>query len=327
MSVPVQATDERPTPLGAARRHWVLLAVLVIVGAAGAVGYVYSKPALHSAETRLAVAGNDLSAQLIPAFAVATEELAANYARYLNTEGTEDAVTETIGAPPGSVTDIEASPIPESNIVRIEATATTPEIAVDAAESLAADLMTRVNESRLQDNGAREALDQYTNLSNEVAAAEQVVLDLSTRIDLVVGGAAGSISDLRGQLAGAQSRLDVLSVQQQALGERYRSLVSSNTGTAANLDLVRPAASTGDDRAAKLQRFGLLGVVVGGALGIALATLVERRGRDRRVLQASGPGPTGPAEEPDRVEDTAAGEDPRARDSVPAASGSTASTH
>jgi uncharacterized protein involved in exopolysaccharide biosynthesis len=327
MSVPVQATDERPTPLGAARRHWVLCAVLVIVGAGGAAGYVYSQPVLHSAEARLAVAGNDLSAQLVPAFAVATEELAANYARYLNTDGTEDTIAETIGAQAGSVTDIEASPIPESNILRIEATATTSEVAVDAAESLAADLMTRVNESRLQDNGAQEALNQYTNLSNEVATAEQAVLDITTRIDLVVGGAAGNIADLRGQLAGAQSRLDVLSVQQEALGERYRALVSSNTGTAANLDLVRPADSTGDDRATKLQRYGLLGVAVGGALGIALATLLERRRRHSRAAPVREPEPAGPAEEPDSAEDAAAGDDPHAQDGVRAASRSPASTH
>lgn len=317
----VQTADERPTPLAATRRHPWLCAALVLLGVGAAVGYAYTQPVVYKAETRLAVAGSDLSAQLVPAFAFASEELAANYARYLNTEGTEDALAETIGAPPGGLVDIMASPIPESNVLRIEAEATTPEVAVEAAERLAEQLIEQVNQSRLQDAEAEEALQQYTDISAQVAAVEQEVLDITTRIDLVVGGAAGDVGQLRAVLADAQTRLDVLSVQQQALAERYQQLVAANSGTAADLDVVRPAEEVGDDRLARLQRLGLLGAAAGGALGVALSTFLERRRR-----RPSAPAPAAPTAGPASARATAAEANPAAHDDAHPAARSPAST-
>ncbi len=283
-------TAQPVTPLEAVRSHLALCAVLVFVCIAAAVGYGLAQPGVYQAESRLAVEGASLSAQAVPGFALASQELAANYARYVNNAEEQLSLESDIGAPEDSVVEVTASPIPESNVVRIEASALSPETAVEAAEYLADDLRRTVNESSVRNEAANEALAAYTDISGQVASAEQARNAAQNAVDRVVAGVEeGNLGALRQAAAAAAAQLAILEIQQTALGERYRALVAENVGTASQLTVVQEAVSTGGDLAARLQRYGVAGAAVGGLLAVVASTLLERRRVTRRATDTTAP--------------------------------------
>ena len=285
----------RPSPLVAVRRHWLLSAVLVVACTAAAVGFAFSRPTSYSAESRLAVDGSSLSAQAVAGFALASQELAANYARYVNNSSDQQALAAEIGADADSVESVSASPVPESNVVRVEVAASSPQIAVRATEAISDALLRQVNDSTVSAEATAAALTEYTNISNQVAGAEQAAAAAQSAVDAVVEDqAVGDLAALRATAATTAAQLAILQIQQEALGERYRNLVAENSGTASRLSIVQAAVPTGDDQVPRVQRLGLAGFAVGALLACAVAVLLERR-RARRGTTEDSAAPTGPA--------------------------------
>lgn len=290
------AAARKPAPLAALRRH-VGVSILVVLLCIGILlTYVIQQPRTYGAEARVAVTGNGLSSDALGAFPLASQELAANYARYVNNAEAQSALEEEMGVPAGVVDRVSASPIPESNVVRIEVRATDEAIAVSAAQRIADSLITLVNDTSTRDADTADALAQYTEFSNQVAAAEQAADAAQLAVDEALGRASSGfprpgddIGVLRTSAAEADAQLAILNVQMQALGDRYRSLVTQVT-TPANLQVVEPAASTGDDLVVQTSRFGLVGLVIGGGLAAALALFLEAR-RRRQLGPSSAPTP------------------------------------
>ena len=295
----------RPTPTQALRRHPVLAVAAVALTTAAAVGAATTLPVSHTAEARLAVASTSLSAQAVPGFALASQELAANYARYVNDAEAQRALETGIGADRGSVLEVTASPIPESSIVRIEVVAEQEAAAVEAAREVSESLVAQVSDATAGAESATSSLTAFTDISAQVAAAEQaaqtaqrIVDDLPDVADADEGSARRAAA--RQAAADAAAELAVLEVQQDALGERYRSLVVRDATTEAGLAVVQEAVAVGDDRTSTLQRAGLVGAALG--LGLAvLATMASERRRARRrarretvartqVSEVDGPG-------------------------------------
>src|SRR5918911_4044178 len=114
----------------AMRRRWPLTLVLVVLGALGGAVAARSQPTTYTAEERLAVGSGGLSAQAVPGFALASQELASNYARFVTAGPVRSALPAQTAR---RVLTVTASPVPESNVVRVEATATDPAAATVAA--------------------------------------------------------------------------------------------------------------------------------------------------------------------------------------------------
>lgn len=291
----------RPTPLAALRRHKLIAVLLVVLGAAAGVGYALQAPPVHTAEVRLAVAGESLTAQAVPGFALASQELAANYARYVNNAEAQTSLDADLGVELGSVDEVTASPIPESNVIRIEVTARGEDTAVRAASQIAESLMTRVNAPDGRQADAEAALEEYTRISTEAAEAEQVSLSAEDALNNALGRASSGspragddIPALRNAAAAAAARLSVLQVQQEAVGQRYQTLIG-DVDNAARLTTALAPTSRGDDRLVKAQRYGLLGLAVGAVLATLLAIALElRRGGS---ASAGAPRPVRPAED------------------------------
>jgi capsular polysaccharide biosynthesis protein len=281
---------ERLSALATLRRHRLATAVVVLLAVAAGIVAGLVRPAVYTAEARVAVAGNTLSAQAVPGFALASQELAADYARYVNDAQEQSDLASRLGVRADTVEEVSASPIPDSSVVRIEVTALDAGTATRAAATVADALLRQVNDSASATDEAAATLAQYTDMADQVAAAQQAADAAEAAAANPAAGA--DLQQLRQAAAEAKSQLAILQVQQEALGQKYRSQVSSTTDEAAGLTLVQEAAVAGDDRLAHVQQFGLAGLVVGALLALLLARVLERR-RSARVPAAADRGARG----------------------------------
>lgn len=268
------------TMLGALRSHVLVTALCVVLGVAAGLAVAWVQSTTYTGEVRLAVAGSDLSAQAVPGYALASGELAANYARYVDNAEDQSALEEKIGAEQGSILSVTASPVPESNVVRIEAESQDPAVAQDAAAEVGNDLAARVAAAG-SDKESQDVLASYAQLSDQVAAAEQGANATQGFVDTLQGrGAAQPALDAaRNDAAIAASSLAVLKVQQDALGQRYRSLV--DTISSVGLREVAPASIASDDELARFQRYGIAGLAAGAVLAVIVVSALEARRRRR----------------------------------------------
>lgn len=284
---PAQTSTERGTPpLLPLRERPGLVAAFAAVGLVVGLGVAAVTPTTYTAEARLAVGSGEMSSLSIPGYPTASASMASNYARWVTTTGAGGQVLAD-----GDVT-LSASPIPESNVIRLEAESRDKDAALAAADDAASALTDEVNKVRDEDN-PEKLLEQITANQPEVATAEQKQLVLANQYrDAVARNISGELAEE--QIAGIEERYtaanaeySALKLSQTALEQRYIRLSSQKT-TEAELNTIQPAEISGDTSFVKFQRFGLVGLVGGLAAGFVAAHVAHSRnaesqpGRGRR---------------------------------------------
>ncbi|MEJ5914116.1 hypothetical protein [Pseudokineococcus sp. 1T1Z-3] len=239
--------------------------------AAGAVAGTVA-PAAYTAESRVAVGSNDLGALSIPGYVFASQQMAASMARYVDNAAALDALGPALGDAEGSA--VSASPIPDSNVIRLEVTTSDPDAAVRGASALTDYLVAEVAEVN-SSSDADAFLAAYTALSQEVAAATSA-RDEAVRQVEAAEDAGAPAQEVRSQLVTLESELSVLQTRAAALQAQYEQAV-----TGQDLDyqlvVVADSAPSYDTETSSLQRYGLLGLVGGGLAALLAAVLLERR--------------------------------------------------
>lgn len=287
-SVTGRGEPEPVSPLVALKRHWKIGVALTLAGAfaGAAVGLVL--PASYTAESRIAVGSNDLTALAIPGYAFAAGELAASTARYVDNSQALGALEPVLGEDAGEVSVVTASPIPQSNIIRVEVTASSTPVAVRATEVLTDYLIeqaSRVNSS----SDADELLQQLTELSLEVAETSVALDRASTEAGSTTSVLPPSEAAVA-QVVDLTAQLTVLQARQAALQAQYEDAVTAD-GLEYQLVTVAEAAPSMDSASSQVQRYGLLGLVAGLlAGGLASVLLERRRTTDAEVGPAESPG-------------------------------------
>lgn len=257
-----------PSPLDALRKRWWLAAVLPLVLAV--LGYVVGlgKPPTYTAEARVAVGAGSLTSGAIAGFPEAAATLAANYARYVNSNGVTDSAVSTAGV------SLNATPIPESYVISIQGQGDDQAKVVAATQRAADQLVKTVNSGKDAD-GAGSTLAEYRKLSAQWADAKAAA-DAAAAVVGRLNGRAGEAA-ARQTSARAQAKVADLQVQMDALSQKYASQVAQSS-TDADLTVVRKADITGSTKSGTAQQYLLAGLVVGLGLAMALAWLLERRG-------------------------------------------------
>lgn len=273
-----RAEADQAGPLAALRRHWIVAVVLTLLGALAGAAAGYLTPTTYTAEARVAVGSTDLSALAIPGYALGSQQLAGNIARYVSQSGAQTAVQSTLGGSADSVTAITASPIPSSNIIRVEATAADPATARAAADA-AAQYLTSQSATVNGGSDTEALLGAYTDLSQQLAAqgasrdAAKAALEALPPGDPGIPAATQAYVD-------AQAKYDTLDAQQGAANSAYQS-AAENQAKSYKLVVVTPAADSYDTATSSIERYGLIGVVVGFLLALVSTSLVSRRRTSR----------------------------------------------
>ena len=271
-------TQAAAGPLAAWRHHWILGVVAALLGAALGVGAAFAIPVTYTAEARVAVGAGDLTSGAIAGFPVAASQLASNYARYVNDRGV--AGTDL----PENVT-LSASQIPESNVIRIEVESADAEAARSAANKAAQLLVDAVNGGGK--TSATDVAADFEKAAKDDAAAQTDLAAAQHDLDQELGKAKPSkskVKSLRSDVTAATAKSDNTALTANALRQRYTNLIASGS-TAANLQLIRTADGLESNRTSLVARLGLAGLVVGAAVGLIIAVVIERRrarSRNRR---------------------------------------------
>jgi hypothetical protein len=272
-----------PQPGEATRRRLGAgVVVLPVLGLLAGLGWFLVTPSSYTAESRLAVGEQTVSTIQIPGYVKATEELASNYARYV-----EDTPAIRDGLPDGGrgVSDISASPIPDSSVIRVEVVAATETAAVRGVNAVSQELLDQVATSEDDLDVARQAFsDAYLAYRAAQAAADAAqgtvrAFTADPRTDPAVLQTATTAAD---QAAAEAALLDL---RQEALGATYRSAFA-DAAEAPTLSTIVAASTATADSASRLQRGLAIGLLAGGVLAALDVYRRRRRGAD----------PTGPVE-------------------------------
>ncbi|WP_298804316.1 hypothetical protein [uncultured Pseudokineococcus sp.] len=267
---------ELVSPLTALRRHWVVGTALVLVGTGVGAATGVLLPDSYTSESRIAVGSNDLAALSVPGYSFAAQELAASTARYVDNSQALGALEPVLGRDSEAVTDVAASPIPQSNIIRVEVTADNEAVATRGAAVITDYLLEQANRVNSSSDGDA-LLTEYADLSQQVAEVS-AALDDAERASESAGGILPSTAPVRAQAVDLSAQLDVLERRQMAVGEQYEDAVTSDD-LAYQLVTVLEAAPSFDNASSQVQRYGLLGLVVGVLAALLSAVLLERRAR------------------------------------------------
>lgn len=264
------------TPMEALRKHWRLAAVVTLAFTLLGVLAGVSREAVYTAEMRLAVGAGQLSTLSVPGFPTASEDLASSYARWVTTVGVGE-----MSLPDGALS-LSASPIPESNVIRIEGTSRDSDVALETTETAAAALQDEINTVRTG-NDPEELLTQIRDLS-----AEELRLDLAVNrargaYEAALEEDAPNTEDLYDTYVQQETSRNETKLQKEAMEARYLRVVADKTTEADLRTIGQGAVVTGNDKASTIQKMGLLGFGAGGILSLIGATILERR-RARSVL-------------------------------------------
>jgi hypothetical protein len=121
-------------------RRWIL--ALVSILAAALLGALIVPTIIRpsvSAETRLVVGDQTLGAQTVPGYAQATTTLAETYARFITMGTVKTSESRTLS-------DVQATVIPNNPVIRVQATAGNQKDALSAAAAAAQALIKSVNQ-------------------------------------------------------------------------------------------------------------------------------------------------------------------------------------
>ncbi|MEZ0166648.1 Wzz/FepE/Etk N-terminal domain-containing protein [Kineococcus sp. LSe6-4] len=286
MAEAVRSTPTTPLRALAARR-W--LAVLIILaGAVLGVAAAFLRTPVYLGEARVAVGSESLDARLVAGYSTGANQLAADVSRYVNDAQAQASIAPLLGDAADDVSRVSASPIPGSSVIRIEVQARTEDAATTGAQAVAQQLVDQVNAA--SGNDSDQLLQQYTDMSNRVAAAKQALADAEGNLASVTAGEAAQpvIDAAKAAVEQASAQVDVLTVQQLGLSQQYRGAVTE-VPVAGGLRIIRAGQLESDNRSSTIQQFGLVGAAAGFLIALAVAVHLDRRRTSQTVvLDADG---------------------------------------
>ena len=109
----VEATSRWAPLVGHARRHRRLIAIWAVAGLLLGALWALVAPATHVAESKLLVGTFEAPSAAIPGYVLASQTVAANYARLASSTAVTDKLREQLGEDPssyGATITVKASP-------------------------------------------------------------------------------------------------------------------------------------------------------------------------------------------------------------------------
>lgn len=284
-------------------KGWLLvLASLTGMGAVAGGALATKMPVTHTAELRLAIGTSDLSAQAQSGYALGTQQLASNYARYIN----NSVKTQQLSSKE-TTAFIQASPIPESNVVRIEATGESAEASLAAVKTAANDLTATLEKVRAS-NKADEVLQRVDASAAELAKKRAQVQQAERKLNILLSkeSSAASIAAARAKVVELSQEVSVLQVKHNADSGLYQEMVRQSLAEAVVTN-VTEAHISANSASSNIQKGSIAGAGAVGLLGLLLVpwrtTKRPTRQQRTRTGQFTGQHQTQPAAAPEgRVE-------------------------
>lgn len=278
---PPQAPDRRRAARvgvqAAVRRNWTLVVAPALLFILFAVVIGMTRTPVYTAEIQLNVGDTALPNTSVGQAVQGNQLLASIYARLISAEEVTTGAAETLGVEPSDLSGkLSASPIPESSVIRVEATGSEAQTAVDVANAGGNALIEHV--AAINNDTSRS--DQLLRQFQEAVKRETDARALLDQRQITFNG--NPTAGNEAALTNAGAAFEAAKLERQSLEDVFR---ASQEGLASDrgVQVVSAATSASSDRSSVLQRLVFIGLIGGVAVGIALATIRANSTNRRRT--------------------------------------------
>lgn len=254
-------------PLESALRYPLiaLLPVVVLVVAALIIGLV--RDPHYTSQARVSVGRVDVPAYTLQGVVVGNSTLAAGYARAITAQPVVAAAAQATQLSEAKVRSrLEASPVPGSTLIRVDAEGDSAAGALELANAGAKGLIAYIEQL--------ERDQQQTGLLAEYRKSRGLVDEARERFTQLQEADDEDTSRVRQ----ARVDLELARLKTSGLKNRVRFDTAGESGLASVLQLLAPAAEADSDRSSILQRLILIAVAAGAVLGAGLSLVRANRG-------------------------------------------------
>jgi capsular polysaccharide biosynthesis protein len=273
---------------GLARRHRGLVIFTALVGLVVGLVFATSRPSTYQAEARLLVGTFEVPSQAIPGYVLASQSLAENYQRLAETELVVGQVVEQIGVDRGQVRrDVSVTAIPDSAILRVQATSADEDEARRLADAMATSIDTTIDALAVQGDNS-EILARFEEATRELSEAR--LADSEAREALTTATANGVQSAITAaQVAVTETELTLAATEllAEAVADEYLAS-QQRTSSSSGVRPLGPAVVTEQSRLVTTVATLVLTSLLGAAVGLVLAWRTERSAARRDERGAAG---------------------------------------
>lgn len=250
---------------------------MMVLGALIGAVYAVERPPSYSAEARLYVGKtmNLTNTASIAGLANAGSQMASAYSRLISTSTVINDVTRRLGHPGSLGGTLTASPVPQSPVILVEASSSTPQRAVALAEQGARSLIDAVNQiNQLSQSQVTQLEQAYANDESTIENLTNTMSQLQAQLS---SAPPAKQAALQAQITATNTKIKVAQLQADADSSQFQAQVSSVQGEEQVVSQEGTATGTGSDRKTYLE-IAVLGGLIGGLIvSIALASLVDLR--------------------------------------------------
>jgi capsular polysaccharide biosynthesis protein len=263
--------------LRAVRRHWIIALVPVVVLLAAAAIYSARRAPTYTASTDIStVSVRASSASGLPGVLSATQQLATTYSRAIGSDAVKNKVGSQLHISPDYVAKhVTATAVPESPVLKVEATAPNRTQAIAMANASAAAVIATVKSL-----GGASPTDGILRMYRD---SQRHLTELQQRVDSAHRAYANNRTSANAKaIANAVADAQVTSLHVEAIRQAYQQ-VKQSQGSEPRVQILTAARDATTDRLKKAQLALFIALVAGLAIGAALATLRANL-RARRAL-------------------------------------------
>ncbi len=276
------ASPRRSSPLGALRQRWRLAVLVAGAGLLIGVAVGASRGASYTAEARVGVGTGSLAATSVAGYSLGAEEIAADYARSVTTDSSKDTLSTALGSSVTGISAVNASPIPSSAIIRVDVTASSSALALRAAADVTTAFVSSIN-AAVDGTSASSVLKQYVDIEQQLLPLQNTQTAQRNALSRAqADGTDAAVAAAENALNATTLQVNSLGTQAAALNVKYQTLVSQPQ-TENGLRPVQSAYLVGSNRHSLIERWGLIGLVLGGLLALAIAAWADSRQVRRRA--------------------------------------------
>jgi capsular polysaccharide biosynthesis protein len=269
-----QAVFERPTALSSLRHYWYIVLICAALAAGVGAVYAFKRPPVYTASSRLAAFSiNSSNSASVAGSLQAAVGLASTFAREVQSSQVANAVAAALSTTPAWVAQhLSGTPIPSSPIVRIDANASTPQVAIKSANTALKSLSTYAQRLLATSSNTTSVLATIRTDSLTLSQAETRVAHLKSQAQRQETNTGSSTPS-----AGLQKQIDNVTAAVTAAQTRLSADQSAYSNIAAQQasgrTAVTPTQATAapSDRKQVAQVAILMGLVIGGLIGAAAA--------------------------------------------------------
>jgi hypothetical protein len=284
------AQDEGGAPLAnryvapgqSALLHWRLVGLVTVVGLIFGLAYGVVRPPKYTSTATVYV-GKTLSLNntaAIAGFALAAQEIAADYSRLISSSTVVTAASTYLGHHGDLDGTLSASPIPQTPEITITAVASSQSRANALANAGSKALVATVTAlNATSSSQLAKLVSSYQTLEQAINQDQQIVNSLNAEINSIEKSGKGSsqVSGLQSQVATLQTTISTDTLQANAVQNQYQTLYAPLQQEQQVLTPLSSAAAQGSDRKKALELGAVVGIAAGLLLGVLIASLQDLR--------------------------------------------------